>query len=394
MPAAARTDRFVAQEHPPELQVTRARGSYLYDANGRKYIDFLMGWCVGNLGWGNPEIEARARRFRGPDYIYPGYFYRPWRELAELLVSIAPGRMKKCLRATGGSESVDIALQAALVHSVRRNFVSLEDSYHGNTIGALSVGASETREKCPNLLEGCAKVPARFDDRTLGSIETRLKRRDVAAFIMEPIVMNLGVLIPPPFFMTRLQGLCRRYGTLLIMDEVATGFGRTGRIFATEHYGIEPDIVCFAKAVTGGVGGMGGVLVTADVASSMEENGSFYSTYGWHPRSVDVAIATVRYMVRHKSRLLGHVEAMSEYFAERLGKIDFSDYDEPPAIRIQGLAIGIDFHDEDAADEVETSCRRAGLLVSTEGTTVLLLPALNVARSVASRALDIFAECV
>jgi acetylornithine/succinyldiaminopimelate/putrescine aminotransferase len=110
---------------------------------------------------------------------------------------------------------------------------------------------------------------------------------------MEPISVNLGVLIPEMEFMAELAKLCRRYGTLLIMDEVATGFGRTGTLFASERYHLEPDIMCVAKAVTGGLGGSGATITTAAVAKSMEENGSYYSTCGWHPRSVRVAIATI-----------------------------------------------------------------------------------------------------
>ena len=121
---------------------------------------------------------------------------------------------------------------------------------------------------------------------------------------MEPISINLGVLIPDARFMPGLQRLCKKYGTLLIADEVATGFGRTAKLFACEHFDSQPDIMCVAKAITGGLGGMGATLMSAPVARSMEEEGSFYSTYGWHPRSVDLSIAALRYLIKHKDRLL------------------------------------------------------------------------------------------
>src|SRR5687768_12609345 len=148
----------LAREDPPELRIARSDASFVYDSRGKKYIDFLMGWCVGNFGWGNAVIEKPARAYKGPDYVYPHFDYPPWDELAELLLSVAPRSLGTCFRATGGSEAVDLALQAAMVHTGRRKFLSLEGSYHGNTIAALSVGASEYREKRKGLLPGCRKV--------------------------------------------------------------------------------------------------------------------------------------------------------------------------------------------------------------------------------------------
>jgi 4-aminobutyrate aminotransferase-like enzyme len=378
--------RLLARDMPSELEVARSSGSFLFDTRGRKYVDFVMGWCVGNLGWGHGDAAKALARFTGPDYVYPGYSYRRWTELAALVASIAPGTLRKCFRATGGSEAVDIALQAAMVHTGRQKFVSLEDSYHGNSIGGLSVGASDNRKSCPNLLPHCHKIPAPLDDKALGRFERRLKRRDVAAVIMEPIVISLGVLIPTREWMTELQRLCRTFGTLLIVDEVATGFGRTGTLFATEQFDIAPDIMCVAKAITGGVSGLGAVITTPAVAKSMEDNGSFYSTYGWHPRSVEAAIATIRYIIAHRTRLLEHVARTSDYFLTRLSQFAFTG---DTAIRMRGLAIAVDVKDEDYAEKVQQKCRRAGLLVSTEGTSILLLPALNIERQVAKRGLDI-----
>jgi acetylornithine/succinyldiaminopimelate/putrescine aminotransferase len=383
--------RFLAHESTPELQIRRSRGSYLFDSKGRKYVDFLMGWCVGNFGWGNAVIEKRAKAFKGPDYVYPGFAYPPWGELARLLVSIAPGKLAKCFRATGGSEAVDLALQAAMIHTGRGKFLSLEDSYHGNTLAALSVGASEYREKRKNLLRGCAKVAAPLDGKALRRIEKSLRARDVAAFILEPISMNLGVRVPEDGVLPELQRLCRKHGTLLIADEVATGFGRTGTLFACEQVGLQPDIMTLAKSITDGVGGMGAMIATAGIAGSMEEHGAFYSTYGWHPRSVDVAIATLRYITANEKRLFANVARMSEYFRVRLEAMAF---ERDVELRVRGLAIGVDFGDEGYAGKVGERCRRKGLLVSPEGETVLLIPALNIDRETARHGLDLFEQCV
>ena len=392
MPTRPSKPRVLAREWPAELQLASTNGSIVTDSRGKKYIDFVMGWCVGNFGWRPPAIAKAIERFKGPDYIYPGYTYAPWTELARLLASLAPRSLTTCFRATGGSEAVDLALQAAMVHTGRRGLLSLEDSYHGNSLAGLSVGASDNREHIKNLLPHCGKIPPPLDARALRRIEQRLKRRDVAAFIMEPISINHGVLIPEKDIIRSVRDLCRRYGTLFIADEVACGFGRTGRIFACEHFDLEPDVLCVAKAMSGGLAPIGAVIATAAIAQSMEENeGAFYSTYGWHPRSVAAAIATLRDLKANRRRLLADVAEMSEYFRVRLLQLEF---ERPATIRIQGLAIGIDVGAEEDADAIQEKCRRNGLLVSTEGSTVLLLPALSIDRRTAARGLDILARSI
>jgi acetylornithine/succinyldiaminopimelate/putrescine aminotransferase len=279
-----------------------------------------------------------------------------------------------------------------MIHTGRRKFLSLEDSYHGNTLGGLSIGASVNRETIANLLPHCGKIDVPLDGKALERIRRQLKKRDVAAVVMEPISINLGVIVPERDVITALQAICKQYGTLLIADEVASGFGRTGRMFACEHVGMKPDLMCIAKAMSGGLAPIGAVVATAAVAKSMEENdGTFYSTYGWHPRSVDAAIATLRYVKEHRKRLLAGVGEMSEYFRVRLLQLEF---EKPAAVRVQGLAIGIDVGDEAYAERVQARCRRAGLLLSTEGSTLLLLPALTIDRATAAKGIDILARCV
>jgi acetylornithine/succinyldiaminopimelate/putrescine aminotransferase len=391
MTATALEKKYLGRSETPEIRIVRAEGSYVFDASGRKYIDFVMGWCVGNFGWANPDIVRAAQRYRGPDYVYPEYSYKPWGELGQLLASLAPGKLTKSFRATGGSEAVELALQAAMLHTGRRKFLSLEGSYHGNTIATLSIADSDNRKKLKNLLPFCHKIDTPLDSRALGKIETQLKRRDVAAFIMEPISINLGVLIPEKAFMTELQRLCKRYGTLLVMDEVACGFGRTGKIFASEHFDLRPDIMCLGKAITGGVAGMGAMLTTEAVGESLEEDGNTWSTFGWHPRSVSVAIATCRYIIRAKKGLLENIAAMSDYFRARLSQMEFEN---TASISIQGLAIGVHFGDEKYASKVDGRCRRNGLLVTTLDTGILLLPALTIDRKLAERGLDILEDSI
>jgi acetylornithine/succinyldiaminopimelate/putrescine aminotransferase len=392
MQATVSGERYLGRSRSAQdLRVARTEGSHLVDEEGKRYVDFLMGWCVGNLGWGQEEIRESIRRFDGPDYVYPGYTYARWEELAELLASMAPGELRTSFRATGGTEAVELALQAGMVHTRRRKFLSIEGSYHGNSIATMSIGDSSNRERLPGLLPNCQKIAPPLDGDALDRVETKLKKRDVAAFVMEPISINLGVLIPEQAFMSGLQSLCRRYGTVLVMDEVATGFGRTGKLFASEHFGVEPEVMCVAKAVTGGACAMGAMIATPEVAESMQENGSFYSTYGWHPLSVDAAIATLRYLGEHGERLFRAAEETSEYFRERLSRMEFR---EPVRLRIRGLAIGVDVGDAGYAKEVRARCLREGLLLSAEGETLLLLPALTLDRATAEQGLDLLQRCL
>ena len=380
--------RFLVQNGGhADIEVARARGNYIYDTRGRKYIDFIMGWCVGNFGWARPALRHRVHAFDGPDYVYPEYAYKPWRELAQLLVGLAPEGLARCCRATGGSEAVELALQAAMLHTGRRKFVAIEDAYHGNTLGALSVGDVDDAVRVLSV----ARVKPPLDGDALDRLETRLKHRDVAAVIMEPITINLGVLIPETEFMEGLVPLCHRYGTLLIQDEVATGFGRTGKLFACEYYDVRPDMMPIAKAATGGAAGIGGLLVREDLAETLEQDGNVYSTYGWHPLSVDVAIANVRWIKRNQSRVLRQVDRTSSYFAERIREMPFQ---EEPEVRRRGLAIAVDVRDEKYAERVAKKCRARGLLLSPQETVLLMLPALNVDRATAKDGLDILEACL
>jgi acetylornithine/succinyldiaminopimelate/putrescine aminotransferase len=369
MATTKRSKSYVARQSDSTLEVVRSSGNYLYDPRGKRYIDFVMGWCVGNFGWAQPEIQKELARFKGPDYVYPDYAYKPWNELGKLLVEIAPGNLAKCFRATGGSEAVELAIQAAMLHTGRRGFLSLEDSYHGNTFGAMSVAASDYRDTFRGLLPNCHRIEPPLDNDALDKIETRLKRRDIAAFIMEPISINLGVCIPEPGFMTGLRNLCNRYGTLLILDEVACGFGRTGKLFAAEHFGVSPDIMCVAKAFSGGRAALGAMIATPSVARTMENRGEYYSSYGWHPLSTHAGLATIRYIRRHRRLLLSHVNEMSEYFRDRILAIEFNG---TAKLRIIGLAVGIDVGDEKYASRIKQKCHKDGLLVVSQESTIHL----------------------
>ena len=383
---------FMSTEEPEDIQVARTTDAFIYDQHGKRYIDFNAGWCVGNLGWKRKEIQAKINPAKIPDYIAPGYHYRGWVDLAELLASIAPGELQKSVRATGGTEAVEAAMQIAMLYTGRAKFLSVEGSYHGNSIGTLSIGTSENREQFKNLLPNCIKINPPLDDKAADKVEARLKKKDIAALIMEPVICNLGVMIPEHTFMKRISVLSARYGTLLVIDEVACGFGRTGKLFACEHFGVQPDILCLAKAITGGFAPMGACITTAKIASKALKNGfQFYSTYGWHPLAVEAAIANIRYWKKDKEKILGNVTALSQRFTDRLSQMKFRN---GITLRIIGLAVGIDVSDSKYAERIQQKCLKKKLLFSTQENTLTFFPPLTMRQAIAEEGLDILESCL
>jgi acetylornithine/succinyldiaminopimelate/putrescine aminotransferase len=387
-PDLARKDRkFVGRTKAAQpIEVVAAQGSRVRDAAGRMYIDFQLGWSVGNLGWNPPDIVARVRNFEGPSYVAPGHLYEPWAALAEQLVDATPGKLSKVYRCVGGTEAVELAMQIAGAATGRHKFVSLEDAYHGNSFGARSIGS----DALDAHLVGCKKLAPPLDASALERLETQLKDREIAAFIMEPTVTNLSVLIPDSEFMRELVSLCHTYGTLVIADEVACGFGRTGKMFASEHYDLEPDIMTLAKAITSGVAPLGATLVTNEVAKDLDEDFDFYSSYGWHPLAVEAALATQEYWAQHRGEILTNVSDRSDELRHRLSIMDFTS--QPPELRIQGLAVGIGLGDAEYVSQIEKQCRANGLLVFAEDDSLVMFPPLTVDHDTLDEALAILAH--
>jgi acetylornithine/succinyldiaminopimelate/putrescine aminotransferase len=381
-PDVRRTDRrFVGRTEPAnDLEVVAAEGTRVRDARGRTLIDFQMGWCVGNLGWNPPEILARVKNFKGPSYVAPQATYAPWSELARRLVDITPGELGRAYRCVGGSEAVELALQLAIAHTGRHKLASLDDAYHGNTIGGRGVGSLEFEAHLP----GMKKLAPPLDANALDKLETQLKHRDVAAFIMEPIAMNLGVLVPDDDFMRGLVPLCHRYGTLVILDEVACGFGRTGKLFASEYWEVEPDMMCLAKALGSGVVPIATTLATADIADSLDSDYSFYSTFGWQPIAVEAALGTLDYWDRYGDTLLENVAARSTQLEQGLRAI-FDDVE----IHVKGVAASVKLGDEDDVQKLEKKCRDRGLIIVGEEDEIMLLPPCNVDKKTVDEALEI-----
>jgi ornithine--oxo-acid transaminase len=275
---------------------TRAEGQYLYDADGRRYLDMLGGFGMFNVGRNNERVRAallEALELETPGSVQLGVSLLPGL-LAEELLERTPERLARVLFTSSGTEAVEAALKLGRAATGRTRVVSTEHGFHGLTLGALSAnGGRHFVERFGPLLPGFSQV--RFGD--LEELERELRSEDVAVFLVEPI-QGHGVQLPPAGYLEGAQELCRRYGTLFAVDEVQTGFGRTGKLFAFEHWSLEPDLVTIAKSLSGGYVPVGALLMSQrvydGVFDSLEHSVSHGSTFAPNDLAMAAGIATLR----------------------------------------------------------------------------------------------------
>jgi ornithine--oxo-acid transaminase len=273
----------------------RAQGAYLYDADGTRYLDMLGGFGMYNVGRNNPRVRAaliQALELDTPGMTAMGVTALPGL-LAEALLARTPPRLERCLFTSSGAEAIEAALKLGRAATKRQRVISAEHGFHGLTLGALSANANpEFTDRFGPLLPGFERVP--FGD--LDALEHQLRREDVAIFLVEP-VQGKGVNMPPAGYLEGAQALCRRYGTLFCVDEIQTGFGRTGTMFAFEHWGLEPDLVPVAKSLSGGYVPVGALLmpraVHEAVFDSMENAMSHGSTFAPNELAMVAGLATL-----------------------------------------------------------------------------------------------------
>ena len=274
----------------------RAEGAYLWDEGGNRYLDMLGGFGMYNVGRNNLRIRAalvEALELETPGMLAMGVTALPGL-LAEALLARAGGQLERCLFTSSGTEAVEAALKLGRAATGRERVISVDHGFHGLTLGSLSAnGNPEFTARFGPLLPGFARVP--FGD--LEALEAELRREDVAIFLVEPI-QGKGVHLPPAGYLEGAQELCRRYGTLFCVDEVQTGFGRTGTMFAFEHWGLEPDLVPVAKSLSGGYVPVGALLMTRAVHEavfdSMENAVSHGSTFAPNELAMAAGLATLQ----------------------------------------------------------------------------------------------------
>ncbi|MBM3228785.1 aspartate aminotransferase family protein [Candidatus Pacearchaeota archaeon] len=373
----AKTKEFLFRDSPPHpLEIINSKGSYLVEKNGKKYLDFMMGWCVGNVGWKREDILKSIKKFKGPEYVSPTYIYRRWEHLAEKIVNILPKRNGTCFRATGGTEANEIALKMSRAYNKRKKFLAFKEAYHGQSIACLSlVKIPQHEAHFGKFSKDYIQIYAKDWRKTTEEAENLIKKRDISAFISEPIICNLGVIVPPQDFFDAVIEACKETDTLFICDEVATGFGRTGKWFGFEHYGLEPDIITIAKGFSSGYAAIGATIAKPNIAESMRFEFSNYSTFGWHPLSVEAAISNIDYI--RKENLVDRANENGKYLIKRL-----SEFCEPEG---KGLCIGFD----EKREGTETRCLKDGLIISSLEGRVVLFPPLNVLKTEIDKAVEI-----
>ena len=317
-------------------------GAHLIDEQGERYLDLFGGYGVFAIGRNHPEAIAAVQ-----ETMAAGTANLPQLGvtllsgvLAEQLLARAPGSVAAMVPANSGTEAVEAAIKVARAATGRPRILYADHAFHGLTLGSLSInGNAEFREGFGPLLPGCDPVP--FGDPD--ALERELARGDVAALIVEP-VQGKGVNLPPPGYLQRAQALCRAAETLFVCDEVQTGIGRTGRFLALEHWGLEPDMICLAKALSGGLVPIGAVLVSRrafeTVFDGMERAVRHGSTFGGNDLAAAAALATLR--VLDDEQLVKRSERMGALLLE-LTRPLVDRYEVVSDVRGLGLMWAIEF---------------------------------------------------
>jgi adenosylmethionine---8-amino-7-oxononanoate aminotransferase len=369
------------------LVIDRADGTNLYDVDGNAYIDGVSSlWCNVH-GHRHPAIDQaiRDQLDRVAHSTMLGLTHEPAIELARRLVEIAPPGLTRVFYSDSGSTAVEVALKMAYQWWVQRGepgrtgFIGLENAYHGDTLGAVSVGGIETFHSLyrPLLFD---TWQARAGDA--GHLERLLIEHGehVAAVILEPLIQGAaGMLTMPAGFLARTRELCDEHGVLLICDEVATGFGRTGAMFACEHEAVSPDLMCVGKGLTGGYLPLAATLTTERIYEGFlgrpEELRTFFHghTFTGNPLGCAAGIATLQTFEREQTvqRSLAKIELLTRRLDERIAPLP-----EVAEIRQCGLMVGIELHPGDAlGNRVTIAARQRGAVIRPLGDVIVLMPA-------------------
>ncbi|HEX4964887.1 MAG TPA: aspartate aminotransferase family protein [Thermoanaerobaculia bacterium] len=383
---------------PPALQASllweEARGANVQDVDGNVYIDLTAGFGVAAVGHRHPRVVAAVRQQAGRLLHALGDVHaHPRRvELARLLVALAPVDDAQVFFAISGSEAVEIALKTALAATGRPGIVAFVPSYHGMTLGALAVTSRpEFREPfAAHLHTGVRRLPF---GTGLAQVDEALAGGDVGAVIVEPIVGREGALIPPSGWLSGIAEICRRRGALLIADEIFTGFGRTGRLFAVQHEGVRPDVLCCGKALGGGLP-IAAVIARRDLFRCWETPGEARHTATFLANPLACAAALAAVAVIQESDLPARAARLGETLGRRLDDWP-RRFPAVEAVRGRGLFWGIQFRTAEAAKSwmLDAWCRGVLLLAGgPEGRVGQIVPPLTIREELLEGAVGILEE--
>jgi 4-aminobutyrate aminotransferase len=401
------------------LVVEQASGSLVRDVDGNQYIDFASGLAVLNIGSCHPRVVEAAKKQieKLIHYSYTDWYYPQLVELAGRLAALTPGKFEKqVFFGNSGAEAVENAMKIAINHTRRVKMLAHYGAFHGRTLGALSLTASKAVHRkrftmavdtfhipfphcyrCPwNLTyPECGYACVDFIKESI--IQRLVPYDDIAAYFFEPCLGEGGYVIPPPDFFRRMEFL-RDYGVLFVADEVQTGMGRTGRWFAVEHFGVDPDLLCIAKALANGFP-ISAVIANRRVTEGLEA-GQLGSTFGGNPVSAEAALATIS--VIEEERLVQRADRMGKRVLKRLKTLE-STTAIVGEVRGLGFFIGIDIVADKKTKEraprlaqhIITECFKRGLIVVTAGTNVIrVIPPMNIQEDILDEGLQILEQVI
>jgi acetylornithine/succinyldiaminopimelate/putrescine aminotransferase len=374
---------------PLGLEIERAEGIYLFSRDGKRYIDFISGIGVANIGHQHPHVLAAIRQQLERHLhvmVYGEYVQESQVEYARRLAELAPVRDGVVFFCNSGTEAIEGALKTARKFTGRKKYIAFTGGYHGDSYGALSAMSSEIyRAPFLPLLPEFEFLP--FDD--LGAL-SRIDEQ-VAAVLIEPVQGEGGVRIPAPEFLPALRRRCDETGALLIFDEVMTGFGRTGKLFASEHWpAAQPDMVCLAKALGGGLP-LGAFIGRREIMQTLSENPplAHVTTFGGHPLSCAAGLAALD--VLQQENFIMRSAELGEFFLNELHTLA----KKIPIIReVRGLGcfFAIEFQTPEATQQFVQRCRAQGLIIGWtlhHSTIVRAAPPLCMGDEQAEEALQI-----
>ncbi len=342
---------------PLAIEVARAEGSFFYTPEGKRYFDLVAGVSVSNVGHGNPKVIEAVQR-QAADYmhimVYGEMIERPQVRYAEKIAALLPGKLESVYFVNSGSEAVEGALKLARRYTGRNEMVSMRRAYHGSTVGSMSMmgnpeGCTWKQAFMP-LVPGITSIT--FNDfQALDAITER-----TACVLMEPVQGEGGVRTPAEGYLQAVRERCHAMGSLLIFDEIQTGMGRTGEMFAMQKYGVTPDIVCLAKAFGGGMP-LGAFVSSQEIMNSLTENPSLghITTFGGHPVCCAAGLAALEYLL--ENRIVEQVEAKGALYEKLL-----ENHAQVKEIRRNGLLLAVELGSADKMYRIMELFKEAGIL--------------------------------
>ena len=362
------------------VTVEKGQAANVWDVRGRRYIDCMAGYGVALLGHQNRRVSDAIRAQLDKIITVHSSLYSPTRrDFLEKLTGLAPDGLGQVHLNNSGAEAIEAAIKFAKKYTGRRGMVAMKGSYHGKTLGALSITfGPKYRRPFEPLIEGVGFVPFGDADALRDAVTD-----ETAFVIIEPIQGESGINVAPPGFLQEARAICDRAGALLIFDEIQAGLGRTGKLWACQHWGVTPDILCLAKGIAGGVP-MGATLARPEIVGSMSK-GEHSSTFGGNPLSCAAAIATLDALTQ--DGLIDNAAAVGRTFADGLRSLKEKHPRMIRDVRGMGLMIGVELKFE--VRRVLERLMDRGILMLYSGRNILrILPPLVISEGQAAEVLD------